>query len=1196
MLKNGLVRITLLALMVLLFQGTWALAGTTGALNGVVTLADGTPVAGAKVTASSPSESVSTTTDTSGHFSFVSLIPDTYTVTASKDNYDTTAQSGVSVFADNTAAVHIISHVTTRTLGTVTTTATAALVKPGTTSDVYSINASMASHLSGLGGGGGLDNAYSAIASVPGVVVPPGQQGWFQTVHIRGGDYDQVGYEFDGVPVLRSYDNYPTTNASALGQQELQVYTGAAPANSESQGLAGYINQVMKTGTYPGSVTADLGIGGPALYNKANIEALGATPDRNFSYMVGVGMYDQSPRYVNNGNGADISGLWGTPYGFNNGCGGAGDGTTCYANGRYGPNGVQLGGYQMGGVSHTADRENVVNLHFGLPHKNDAGKDDIQLLLDTSELFTSAYSSVQDWGGTKFTGFQYPYINSVLYTGQLDAPLPANYPSFIQTYLFPSQGNAPGQNGGLIPVTHEDGVTNGQGIIKLQYQHNMGSNAYFRIYGYTFYSDWLQNSPNSLLQCCIGGPIDYELSNHTRGVSATFADQLNAKNLLNVEVADIGAYNYRDNNAFYANSPQFGASGRFAYLVDATNPKNGICYFTAGPGVATPATCATGASHVNLNNGTPANLTGVTCGGNPCEFWVANNGASGGANKGRPNFASASITDQLKATDKWLLNLGLRWNRYAFKGSDTNQAPGSVGSARDFWFSAWNQDACVATVKGSAPAYKTRPDLPCMDPANFGGNPFGLTYVPATLTNQPNFTEAYTSVEPRFGTTFTINPDNVLRFSYGKYSEPPNAAFEQYNVLQQNLPAYDGPNFYAFGFHGTSHNIGPAVSYNSDFSWEHHFNNSEASFKLTPYYRTTQNQIQNFFLDQKTNFVSGLNAGKQTTSGIEFQLNDGDFGRNGFAAQFAYTYTHSRIKYSTFSNGGSVLSSINLGISTYNQYTSFCATNFTDKRCGSLTAASPVAVACFAGGVADPTCTGVGTVANPYFNAPVQGILSVNDSYIPFSTIPGGLNAASGSYITPTNASLVLNYKHDKWAISPSFQYFEGGYYGDPLQTPGVDPTTCSALATGTISGDPRYPYGAPGGAPYDAASCGNLGAGIPNPVTGKFDALGAFRQPNQLLGHLQISYEVSSRVNLVANFANLIDTCSGGSSEPWTAGADHRTCGYGLTGIAGSGFFGQAGNFYNPTSVFQPSQKYDYERQFNTAPVQAVLEMTVKL
>jgi hypothetical protein len=1187
--KKSWVQIALLAALMLIFQGTWALAGTTGSLNGVVTSQDGTPVVGAKVSASSPSESVSTTTDASGHFSFVSLIPDTYTVTASKDNYDTVAQAGVSVFADNTQAVHLTTQVKTKTLGTVTTTATAALVKPGTTSDVYSINAATAAKVAGLGGGGGLDSAYSSIAAVPGVVVPPGQQGWFQTIHIRGGDYDQVGYEFDGVPVLRSYDNYPTTNASALGQQELQVYTGAAPANSESQGLAGYINQVIKTGTYPGSVTADLGIGGPALYNKANIEALGATADRNFSYMVGIGMYDQSPRYVNNGNGADISPVWGTAFGFTNTCGGPGDGATCYANGQYGPNGVKLGGYQMGGASHTADRENVVNLHFGIPHKNDAGKDDIQLLFDTSELFTSAYSSVQDWGGTQFTGGQYGYANGLLYTGQLDAPLPANYTSNIQTYLFPSQGNAPAQGG--IPITHEDGVTNGQGIIKLQFQHNMGSNAYFRIYGYTFYSDWLQNSPNSFNQCCIGGPIDYELSNHTRGVSATFADQLDAKNLLNIEVADTAAYNYRDNNAYYA------SSGRIARLVGSASPKSGICYTYVAGGPSVPTTCALATYVNNSGSHVPQDLTVTTCGGGPCEYWTVENGANGGANLGRPNFASAAITDQVRASDKLLLNVGLRYNRYAFKGSDTLQAPGTQGSARDFWFNAWNQDACIATAKGSVPAYKTDPTKSCMDPANFGGNPLGLTYVPATLTNQPNFTESYTSVEPRFGTTFTINPDNVLRFSYGKYSEPPNAAFEQYNVLQQNLPAYDGANFMGFGFNGTSHAIGPAVSYNTDFSWEHHFANSDASFKFTPFYRTTQNQIQNFFLDQKTNFVSGLNAGKQTASGVELQVNDGDFGHNGFAALFSYTYTHSTIKFNSFSNGSSVLSTINLGISQYNDYTKFCQTNFASPQCGSLSAASPFASPCFTTtGVADPACAAT-SIANPYYNAPAQGLLSLSASYIPFSTIPGGLNAATQSYITPSNATLVLNYKHDKWAVSPSFQWFQGGFYGDPLQTPGIDPTTCAAGLASPIAGDPRYKYGAVGGLPYDASQCaGHLAAGIPDPVTGVFDSLGAFKQPNQLLAHLQISYEVSSRVNLIANFANLIDTCSGGTSEPWTAGADHRTCAYGLPSLAGSGFWGQTGNFYNPTSTFQPSQHYDYERQFNTSPVQAFLEMTVKL
>ena len=105
----------------------------------------------------------------------------------------------------------------------------------------------------------------------------------------------------------RSFDNYPTTNLSALGQQELQLYSGGAPASAESQGLAGYINQVIKSGTYPGFGTINLGIGGPNLYNKANIEFGGATPNRNFSYYVGVGLVNQDPRYIDNSNGASFA-------------------------------------------------------------------------------------------------------------------------------------------------------------------------------------------------------------------------------------------------------------------------------------------------------------------------------------------------------------------------------------------------------------------------------------------------------------------------------------------------------------------------------------------------------------------------------------------------------------------------------------------------------------------------------------------------------------------------------------------------------------------------------------------------------------------------------------------------------------------------------------------------------------------------
>ncbi len=96
------VGIALMLLVVFLVQGTWALAGTTGGLSGVVTDENGAAVSGASITAASPSGSSTTSTDATGHFVFVSLAPDTYTVSAAKTGYMPVSQRGITVFADQT--------------------------------------------------------------------------------------------------------------------------------------------------------------------------------------------------------------------------------------------------------------------------------------------------------------------------------------------------------------------------------------------------------------------------------------------------------------------------------------------------------------------------------------------------------------------------------------------------------------------------------------------------------------------------------------------------------------------------------------------------------------------------------------------------------------------------------------------------------------------------------------------------------------------------------------------------------------------------------------------------------------------------------------------------------------------------------------------------------------------------------------
>src|SRR5579871_2808828 len=305
----------LIALAGLFFASVFcARAGTTGAITGtVIGATKGGPLAGVRVVATSASQTAVATTDASGRFAFLSLAPDTYTITASKEGFDTASLSGISVFADQLQTVHVALAPSLRTIARVTARSTMDLVKPGTTSDVYSVNSTVTQAAAGLGGGGNLNNAYSAIAAVPGTFVPPNQQGWDQTVYIRGGNFDQVGYEFDGVPVNRSFDNYPGSTAGTLGQQELQVYTGGGTAGESASGLAGFINQVIKTGTYPGYATANGGIGTPAYYHNLQVEAGGATPDRMFSYYVGVGGYNQDFRVLDQFNGAGLADVWGYP-------------------------------------------------------------------------------------------------------------------------------------------------------------------------------------------------------------------------------------------------------------------------------------------------------------------------------------------------------------------------------------------------------------------------------------------------------------------------------------------------------------------------------------------------------------------------------------------------------------------------------------------------------------------------------------------------------------------------------------------------------------------------------------------------------------------------------------------------------------------------------------------------------------------
>ena len=1166
--------LAILAVLSLVFQGTMVLAGTTGQLSGtVVDTTSKQPLVGAKVTAASPQQVVSTTTDSAGHFAFLSLSPDTYTISVEAQGYQATTLPGQTVTADNTRVVAVTADKQLKTIGRVTTRSNTNLVKPGTTADVYSINPTQQTKVAVAGGGGNLNSAFSALATVPGVSVAPGQSGYIgaaATLSIRGGDYDQIGYEIDGVPVNRAFDNYPSGPTSSLGQQELQVYTGAPPASATSQGISGYVNQVIKTGTYPGFSSLDIGVGGASYYHKLAFELGGTTTDRRFSYYFGLGGYNQEYRYGDQFQGTGIGQLYGAPTAL--GCAGISIAASpqCYTNGvNTRANGLVQTPYNSFLGSSVYDRDSDVNLHYYFPHK-DGSRDDLQALYQVNYLNSKFFSSANDLGGQALLNAQGYGIPSYSDGYALNLPtggfLPTNYRQYASVYYFP---NTPAHAfDGPIQADLQDGFVNDQAIEKLQFTKSLGSKAYVRAYGYSYYSDWLQTGPNCAFapENC-GISADYELSAHTRGVSFTVADQINAQNLLNLEGDYTTSTVVRDNNSQYLNGTgtTTPASSRTAVgvLVDSKAPTSGMCYGISGAAVncfSSPTGLNSGAGGAQFATiaqayaGDVARITAPACGTGPCQYLVVGNGQYATFNGVKPRFYGASLTDEFRPSAKLTINGGIRLDDYQYVGSDT-----SGGNARAFWYAAYNREMCL---NSATQLVETKASLGLVPTQS-------CTLKGAANTNFTNpsgaVTQTYPVFQPRLGATYSVDSNTVLRASYGRYAQPPNSAFEQYDFLQTNAPAtlYGTYGFQQYGFTTPDHPIPPAASNNYDFSIEHQFP-QQLSMKVTPFIRKTQNQIEQFYLNRATNFVSGLNVGNQTSEGVELEVDKGDFAREGLAGKLSFAYTHSYIKYNTLSNGTTVLTPVVNAIKAYNALT---------KTGGGAPCYTVVNATTGAGGAAAPAC-GAGTIANPYYNAPAQGIdaYSSGSISIPYDTIPAGVGLDATQIGFPFVASLVLNEKVKKLSITPVVQLFAGQRYGDPLATAGIDPTTCTAALASPATGDPRYTFGTQAGNGYNANSCGTL-TSIPNLQTGSFDGIGAYTEPSQLLMHLQVAYEVAKNVTLTANLANVVNTCFGGTKVPWAVSG---ACGYTYTngGVTGTG---GVGNVYNPRQAIQPSTQFSY-------------------
>ena len=648
---------------------------------------------------------------------------------------------------------------------------------------------------------------------------------------------------------------------------------------------------------------------------------------------------------------------------------------------------------------------------------------------------------------------------------------------------------------------------------------------------------------------------------------------------MSLQASYVTANSIRDNNSFYA-------AGSLAVVVNAANPTSGYCY---GPSGGAPINChgnEIGLSTVQTGSAPalPASCPNPGASTSQCAYLVAENGLHATFNQVVPKFFSSSLTDEFRPSDKWLFNLGVRLDSFTFDGSDTSTAPYSTSpAARTMWTNAFNLDNCVNDISG-VPSPKTG--------SVTAACPAGTT--PAFFQNVPSQTYTYNIWQPRISGTYTVNSDSVVRFSYGRYVQAPNTAYEQYNVSQEDLADYIAANFYAFGRTTPGYPVAPATSINYDISWEQHLKGTDISYKLTPFLRQTQGQIQNFYLDQKTGFVSGLNAGSQRSQGVEFQMTKGDFSKNGFAGQLSFAYTDSYIKYGSLAsgaNGTTVITGTNQAISDYNALTKACAPGgaYFGKMgfnhvplCGTAVNGAGATVA------AAPCYTTAGARSRRVVRPPTSvtriGIILKRKSIqIASSRRSRSSQAASdrrrrpSAYRTPRRSSSTTN-----TTSLPSPRRCNSKAAENT-----VIRRSCRASIRQPVR--PCLPgvAGSNGGGRYDATKCGVGGtflAAIPDTYTGVFDGIGAFTQPNLIALNLQLNYDVSPRISLKGTLTNIVNTCWGGSVEPWNI-TDHNVCSYAANGYE-QGYAGEiqpVGNMYNPAgfngSIVQPFAKYPYGR-----------------
>ncbi|HEY9180999.1 MAG TPA: TonB-dependent receptor, partial [Candidatus Baltobacteraceae bacterium] len=226
-----------LSLMTSMVAPAFAAGGLYGSLNGTVVDSEShAPIAGAQVTAQSPTGRYTAVTDGRGVFSIVGMGVDTYTVIIQEANHETLNVPGVVVFGDQTNSIGTVSLAPKlKTIVRVTSRSVASAYQPQQTTDQYTVNSN---EIAVSTGNAKSTDETAALLAVPGVTLTNGQN-----VTIRGGASAEVGYQYDGVPFKEPFLGTNGSFGLMNSLSQIQVVEGAGDATQGGVG-SGVINVI----------------------------------------------------------------------------------------------------------------------------------------------------------------------------------------------------------------------------------------------------------------------------------------------------------------------------------------------------------------------------------------------------------------------------------------------------------------------------------------------------------------------------------------------------------------------------------------------------------------------------------------------------------------------------------------------------------------------------------------------------------------------------------------------------------------------------------------------------------------------------------------------------------------------------------------------------------------------------------------